>query len=302
VLQSAALSVDPTEQGALAMTTGQLAAKADLYLMLSRAFLPPTQADAHAAFVDILPEELRDAARDAGHALADEIAAYGLAAAAIPDHTALLQTYATLFLTPPREVQLHAAVYLDGAILGKSADALQLFYAKHGLARAEDFHDLPDHLAAILEFLALLYARAAEVDGYPRADLLNDATELNRHLLLSWVPVMRRHTAQIVAEGGVGQIYLALMTILQTALVADVGPLSEHLQRVLDPSLAPPPVQEDIRDMVKCRECGADIAPAARIRRVRKVLEKEGIDTSHLELCPRCRGVDMLPVGQALIA
>lgn len=284
------------------MTSGQLAARAEFYLMLSRAFLPPTQADAHTAFVDILPGELRDVADSAGYALADEIAAYATAASSIADHTTLLQTYAALFLMPPREVQLHAAVYLDGAILGKSADALEVFYAKHGLARSEDFHDLPDHLAAILEFLALVYAKAAETDGYPRADLVNDATELNRHLLLSWVPVMRRQAEHIVAEIGGGRLYLELMRILQGALVADAAPLSEHLLRVLDPSRVPPPPPEDTRDMVKCRECGADIAPAARIRRVRRVLEKEGIDTAHLELCPRCRGVDMLPTGHSISA
>lgn len=284
------------------MSSEQLLARAELYLMLSRAFLPPTQADAYIAFVDILPGELGDAADSAGYALADEIAAYATAAAAIADHTTLLQTYAALFLMPPREVQLHAAVYLDGAILGKSADALEIFYAKHGLARSEDFHDLPDHLAAILEFLALLYAKAAETDGEPRADLVKDATDLNRHLLLSWVPVMGRQAEHIAAETGLGRLYLELMRILQGALVTDAAPLSEHLQRVLDPSLVPPPPAEDSRDMVKCRACGADIAPAARIRRVRKVLEREGIDTSHLALCPRCRGVDMLPAGQALIA
>jgi uncharacterized protein with PIN domain len=92
-------------------------------------------------------------------------------------------------------------------------------------------------------------------------------------------------------------IYLRLVELLEAALVADAGELSAELQQVLSPQ-APDEIQrEDSKDMAKCVDCGADIAPAARIRRVKKVLEKEGIDTSHLDRCPKCRGIDMFPAG-----
>lgn len=294
------------------MNTEALAARAEFYLMLSRAFLPPTAPDAHDAFVNVLPDELREIGRAAGYddlsrgdsRLLQKIGDYAAVAAAVPDHTTLLQIYSGFFLMPPREVQLHVSVYLDGTILGRSCDALEVFYRKHGLARSDDFRDLPDHLSAVLEFLALLYARAAGTDGYPRADLENDATELNRHFLLTWVPRMKRQLARMQHEedaqlGSAARppVYLRLVDILEAALVADAGELSAELLQVLSPQAPEESHREDAKDMATCVDCGADIAPAARIRRVRKVLEKEGIDTSHLDRCPKCRGIDMFPAG-----
>ena len=286
------------------MNTEALSARAEFYLMLSRAFLPPTAPDSHDAFVNILPAELREVSAEAGYDNLQKIGDYAATAARVPDHTTLLQIYSGFFLMPPREVQLHVSVYLDGTILGKSCDALEAFFRKHGLARSDDFRDLPDHISAVLEFLALLYARAAETDGYPRADLENDATEVIRHFLLSWVPMMKRQLARQQDEedkhmGAEARppIYLRLVELLEAALVADVGELSPALKQVLSP-LAPDMLpKEDTKEMARCVECGADIAPAARIRRVKKVLEKEGIDASHLDRCPKCRGVDMFPSG-----
>lgn len=294
------------------MDTDVISAKAEFYLMLSRAFLPPTAPDSHDAFVNILPEELREIGAAAGYdgfahrdaTVLQKIDTYAALAAGVADRTRLLQIYSGFFLMPPREVQLYVSAYLDGNILGKSCDALLAFYRKHDLAHSDDFHDLPDHLSAVLEFLALLYARAAETDGYARADLLNDARDLNRVFLLSWLPVMRRQLAHMQQEanehGGADvmpAIYPQLAEILEAALVADAGDLSAELRQVLSPETRMPDHHEDAKEMAKCVDCGADIAPAARIRRVRKVLEKEGIDTGHLDLCPRCRGSDMFPSG-----
>lgn len=288
------------------MPLDSLAAKADFYLTMSRAFLPPMSPNAHQAFVSLLPEELAEIAGEAGYTLAEELAAYREACAALPDRTALLQLYSALFLMPPREVQLHVAVYLDGAILGGSSDALLRLYARHGVACSDAFHDLPDHLSAVLECLALLYARAAESPAETRAELLDGACELNRKFLLSWVPVMRRHMGRIIDEsataedsrGPLSPLYLQLSAMLQNALVADAGPLDDVLNGVLDPAASTAAVA-DKHEMAQCTSCGADIAPAARIRRVKRVLENEGLDTSHLALCPRCRGVEIYPPAQA---
>jgi TorA maturation chaperone TorD len=282
------------------METSQIVARAEFYLMLSRAFLPPTAEESFAAFVDILPGELAEISEAAGYANGDLIRDYAAAAEGLANRINLLQTYAGLFLQPPREVQLNVSVYLDGSILGRSADALEAFYAKHGLGRADTFRDLHDHLSVVLEFLALLFGKAAETDGYPRADLLNDATELNRHFLLAWVPVMGRQIAKALAEHqerGHSPVYLILTQILQEALVADAGKLTPELEHVLDPKTEISTNEAESKEMALCTGCGAAIAPAARIRRVRKVLEKEGIDTAHLDLCPKCRGVDLFPAG-----
>lgn len=286
------------------METNAIAAKAEFYLMMSRAFLPPTGDGSFDAFVNALPAELSEVSPLAGYDHLQKIRDYATFGARLANHTALLQTYSAFFLMPPREVQLHVSVYLDGSILGRSADALEKFYAKHGLARSEGFHDLPDHLSAVLEFLALLYAKAAESEGYPRADLLNDARELNRYFLLSWVPVMRRQLDKMrqqevehLGEKANPPIYSVLVELLESALIADVGELTPELRKVLSPETGLNSGAEENKDMATCVECGADIAPAARIRRVKKVLEKEGIDASHLDLCPKCRGVDLSPMG-----
>jgi len=70
---------------------------------------------------------------------------------------ALWEHYVPLFETGAVEASPYASVYSgeDGLVLGKEAFSVQQFYANCGYAMGES-GELPDHLAAELEFCALL--------------------------------------------------------------------------------------------------------------------------------------------------
>jgi len=271
-----------------------LKAKAEFYLILSRCFMPPTAPEIFPAMKDVMADELREIAPVAGYVLDQPVGAYTAALAAIPNPLTLLQVYSGLFLAPPRKVHLYSSVHIDGTILGRSSDEVEAFYRRYGMERADDFMELHDHLGAELEFLALLYARAAAATEDARTAILVDCRDFSRRHLLSWLPRLRQSLEQALAEESHATLYLSLVDLLLTAQVTEAGELSANSGPTMDPA----ELKADAgvaTEMANCRLCGLAIASAARIRRVRKVLEKEGIDTGHLDLCPKCRGIGLAP-------
>lgn len=92
--------------------------------------------------------------------------------------------HARLFLGP-FEVAAppYGSVYRDGpkVLMGPSTLAVQRAYRKAGLTLAPDFHEVPDHVAAELEFAAYLLAG----DG---GDAAAAAAVFLREHLLPWAP------------------------------------------------------------------------------------------------------------------
>jgi len=70
----------------------------------------------------------------------------------------LQAAYTRLFVANPGGLPAppYAGYALDGRLMGEAQDALQAFYAAHGLAVDESWKELPDHLAAVGEAVALL--------------------------------------------------------------------------------------------------------------------------------------------------
>lgn len=154
------------------------AARADLARYVAACYYEPTQAFAE--------ERLFDAMAAAAARIDPELAALatqlGPAFAAQP-LGALLVDYTRLFLGPVQaRAQPYASVWLGRASELMQAPALdvQALYAEAGFELADDFAELPDHVAAELEFLYLLIHRGnearwrgdvaaqAEVDGLMR--------------------------------------------------------------------------------------------------------------------------------------
>lgn len=267
-------------------TSTELTSRAEFYLVLAQAFMPPESVTAGEAMKSCLADDLEQIAAEAGYALDPQITALRRALGRVESPLTLLQDYSGLFLQPPREVQINASLYLDGAVMGRSVDRLEAAYRTLGLERAECFRDLPDHLSVVLEFLALLHARAAQGAEAQQGDEIGTFV---RDFLLCWVPHFARAIERAVLEKGHSPVYLHLARVLQEALVRDAGEITDELWRVIAPERFAGASKRE-REMLCCRECGAEIAPAARVRRVKKVLEKEGIDTGHLDLCMNCRG------------
>ena len=86
----------------------------------------------------------------------------------------LLLDYTRLFLGPTQAVALpYGSVWLekDKTLMGDSTMAVQALYEEGGFEINEEFRELPDHVAAELEFLYLLIFRENEArrEGKPEA-------------------------------------------------------------------------------------------------------------------------------------
>lgn len=86
----------------------------------------------------------------------------------------LLLDYTRLFLGPSRPIAApYGSVWLEDpkTLMGDSTIAVQELYQEGGFEMDEDFPELPDHIAAELEFLYLLIYRENEArrDGRPEA-------------------------------------------------------------------------------------------------------------------------------------
>ena len=89
----------------------------------------------------------------------------------------LLIDYARLLVGPFEPLAYpYGSVYLDGqkVVMGDSTLAVKELYAEHGMELADDFHEMPDHIAVELEFLYLLCFRAQQ------ARLADDAATLSK--------------------------------------------------------------------------------------------------------------------------
>lgn len=89
-------------------------------------------------------------------------------------HEGLLLDYTRLFLGPTHIIAApYGSVWLEGenTVMGESTMAVLELYQEGGFDMSEEFRELPDHIAAELEFLYLLIYRENEAhrNGEPEA-------------------------------------------------------------------------------------------------------------------------------------
>jgi TorA maturation chaperone TorD len=245
---------------------------ADLWTTLGRAFLPPLEAAHWRALRTDLPLDLEDWSRELG--LADAPRPEGLlqAMAAYPEHEDLLVHYSGLFYAPPIRVHLNLGMYLDGGLNGPVQDHLARWHAAYGLDRSPDFHDLTDHLAAVLEFLGLI----------TRLEEARLAAEFAQTTLL---PALPRIIRAMELEGALASPYLWLLRYLHHAL-AFLYPA----QTVPETPLRPRYRQREMGDgWRRCARCEKPIATERELSVMEKALHQAGLPSDHLRLCPDCR-------------
>ena len=137
-----------------------LAARADLARLLAACFYEPGPEFAE----ERLFESMAQAAARIDPALAEAAGRLGEAFSA-GDAQELLVDYTRLFLGPTGALaQPYGSVWLEdgSSLMRDSTVAVNALYDEGGFELAEDFRDLPDHVAAELEFLYLLLFRRAE--------------------------------------------------------------------------------------------------------------------------------------------
>jgi TorA maturation chaperone TorD len=137
-----------------------LAARADLSRLLAACYYQPGP--------EFVEEKLFDSLVDAAARIGPDLesSARQLAAAfAAEDAQELLVDYTRLFLGPiDAPAKPYGSVWLEGrhSLMLDSTVAVLDLYAEGGFEIDERFRDLPDHIAAELEFLYLLLFRQAE--------------------------------------------------------------------------------------------------------------------------------------------
>lgn len=112
--------------------------------------------------------------------------------------------YESVYATAEREGE-------QGLVLGTVTLAVQARYREAGLALAEGFNDLPDHVAVELEFMKYMCDREAETAGAERTGWqIRQSAFINSHLGL-WVP----RFADSVVKNSVLPYYRAAARLLR---------------------------------------------------------------------------------------
>ncbi len=252
------------------LPAGEMAA---LWLTLARAFLPPLEPDHWRALHADLPLDLADWHRhldlvDAPHP-GDLLEAF----ARYPEHESLLAHYSSLFYAPPIRVHLNLGLYLDGAANGPAWDALSRWHAAYGLDRAACFHDLTDHLSAVLEFLGLI----TQLDERRRAG------EFAQTFLL---PALPRVIAVVEREGAFASPYLWLLRYTLAALSRWFPPEARGVDAPRKPRYRARAIDAGWR---RCGICGEPIASETELAVMEKALAEAGLPVEHLAWCQNCR-------------
>lgn len=196
--------------------------RADLLFCLARAFLPPPSTWSVCDWAQPLAEDLADLGQALGidmvavqQALDAECARWAEAARrGDGDADGWLVEYTRLFLMPPVVVPLNTGLYLEGSLGGSAAHMMQSCYETAGVQPDEAFHDLPDHVAMQLEFLARLTERAARGD----ADAEAMAEEFACEFVHGWGAALEQACAVAEARLPAARPYRVLVRLLRVAI------------------------------------------------------------------------------------
>jgi TorA maturation chaperone TorD len=174
-------------------------ARAVIYRVLAWCFSYPDR-QLIELFYSARLEEFLQSWRYLGLDATDNMARLGGWLEEYPDRDAALQElereYTRLFVnaypgvvTPP-----YSSVYLgkDRLVWGSSASEAVQLYRAAGLGIAQDFHDIPDHIAAELEFASYLVAeqqKAGEDSSARSSELVSIEKRFLEGHLFKWAPV-----------------------------------------------------------------------------------------------------------------
>lgn len=254
--------------------------RAEFYLCLARAFMPPVAAEAWPAMREHLAADLAELAAALGYDVGGALGDYRREIARVGGAAELLGLYSALFVAPPRPVQINAGMYLDGALDGGSVRAMEAAYRACGVARDESFRDLSDHVAVQLEFVAFLYAGEAERRSGGAGAAPVSAGAFLDAFPRRWLPGLRRDLA---AAGAACELaanpYAPLAEILaagvaQDAVAAPRDARAERHRRAL----------ERARAHHAAHPPGAD-----ELAEIARKLSERGLATDHLATPPAQR-------------
>lgn len=201
---------------------GRLLDRADLLFCLARAFMTPPAGWSVCDWAQPLADDLAELGpslgveTDAVQAALDDECSRWVSAARLADGSAdpWLVEYSRLFLMPPVAVPLNAGLYLEGSIGGTAAQMMRSCYETAGVVPSESFHDLPDHVAMQLEFVARLMERSARGD----ADGMAMAQEFCGEFIHAWAGPLERACASASVRFPAARVYAALARLVRQAV------------------------------------------------------------------------------------
>ena len=134
-------------------------------------------------------EKVFDSMRDAATRIHPDLAVHARRLGAefsAAEPASLLIDYTRLFLGPSHIIaKPYGSVWLEGekTLMRDSTMAVQELYEEGGFEIAEDFRELPDHIAAELEFLYLLIYRENEARRIDDPEALTAMADLRKRFL-----------------------------------------------------------------------------------------------------------------------
>ena len=199
--------------------TEQAAARADFARFLSACYYEPA--------VEFAQEKLFNSMAAAGGRIGTEFAegarrlgeAFG--AESLQD---LLVDYTRLFLGPvDGKASPYGSIWLgpDKLTMQESTMALLALYGEGGFEMAEDFRELPDHVAAELEFLYLLLFRESRSRPASGAGEPGDPAALRKRLLQEHLGAWARPFTDAVKAGARCAFYRELGDLTQRFVAAE---------------------------------------------------------------------------------
>ena len=201
---------------------GRLLDRADLLFCLARAFMTPPAGWSVCDWAQPLAEDVAELGAslgvetDAVQAALDGECSRWASAARLADGSAdpWLVEYSRLFLMPPVAVPLNTGLYLEGSIGGTAAQMMRSCYDTAGIVPSESFHDLPDHVAMQLEFVARLMERSARGD----ADGMAMAQEFCSEFIHAWAGPLEQACATASTRFPAARVYAALARLVRQAV------------------------------------------------------------------------------------
>lgn len=197
-----------------------LALREDAYRILAACFYPPSPELFEERCLSALADLLEDLAPDAARHARDAARAGEQAPL-----ESLAVEHARLFMGPFHLVAPpYGSMYLDDAktVMGESTGKVTAFYESCGLHLADDFHEMPDHIAVELEFLSFLAHKERESVAAGDRGEANRFAGFQRSFLGAFLSRWYGEFCDNIRKGTENRFYQALADCLEGVVRRDM--------------------------------------------------------------------------------
>ncbi|SFC51307.1 chaperone TorD involved in molybdoenzyme TorA maturation [Marinospirillum celere] len=273
--------------------------RAEFYLCMAHVFLATQQGLTKTQLKEDLLADLHALSEELPGIQESQLKALTAALDELSDEQDLIKEYSRLFVTPPTPAPLNLGYYLDGGIMGTSTHAMEIYYLRYQLEKDNAFHDLPDHLALNLQWLAWVLAQLLEEGGDQPAfqkQAVQDIGSFINHYTLPGIQQLLAKTRAANKEYALSSTWLLLVEMTANQLQADLDALKAWLpQEAVKTTPKPAPeYREAVTDaqpneLITCNACGVEFTAGEALAEMISRLKTAGVTYDHLLICSNCR-------------